>query len=222
MPNVRSTPRDRRPSRWAGLSPDDRRAGRRELLLDVAFELLGTEGWAGTTVRAVCQAAELNPRYFYESFADLDELVVAVYDRLVAELGGEVMAAIAASGTDPRAGARAAMDCILRFVDEDRRRARILYVEALGNEALNRRRIETAHQLVSVVELAGAERYGALPGGEHVGRIGAAILVGGAGELVVAWLDGRIKVTREQLVDDATEILLAIGDATARVAARRA
>ena len=221
MPNVRSTPKDRRPSRWAGLSPDDRRAGRRELLLDVAFELLGTEGWSGTTVRAVCQAAELNPRYFYESFDDLDELVVAVYDRLVAELGGEVMASVAASGTDPRAGARAAMDCILRFVDEDRRRARILYVEALGNEALNRRRIETAHQLVSVVEQAGAERYGPLPGGEQVGRIGAAVLVGGAGELVVAWLDGRIDVTREQLVDDATEILLAIGDAVARVAARR-
>ena len=221
MPNVRSRPKDRRPSRWAGLSPADRRAERRELLLDAAFELLGTEGWAGTTVRAVCQAAELNPRYFYESFEDLDELVVAVYDRLVAELGAEVMAAVSASGSDPRAGARAAMECILRFVDEDRRRARILYVEALGNEALNRRRIETAHQLVSVVELAGTERYGPLPAGEQIGRVGAAVLVGGAGELVVAWLDGRIDVTREQLVDDATELLLAIGDAVARVAASR-
>jgi AcrR family transcriptional regulator len=221
LPNVAHRPKDRNPSRWAGLSPADRRAERRELLLDVAFELLGTEGWAGTSVRAVCQAARLNPRYFYESFEDLDQLVVAVYDRLVAQLGAEVMAAVAASGTDPRAGTRAAIDCIVRFVDEDRRRARVLYVEALGNEALNGRRIETAHQLVSVVELAGAERYGGLPPGEHVGRLGAAILVGGAGELVVAWLDGRIDVGREQLVDDATEILLAVGEAVARLAARR-
>ena len=28
-------------------------------------------------MRAVCQAAQLNPRYFYESFEDLDGLVVA-------------------------------------------------------------------------------------------------------------------------------------------------
>ena len=35
------------------------------------------------------------------------------------------------------------------FVDDDRRRARVLYVEALGNEALNRRRIETGHDVVA-------------------------------------------------------------------------
>ncbi len=212
----------RNPTRWVGLSADDRRADRRELLLDAAFELLGTEGWAGTTVRAVCQAARLNPRYFYEGFDDLDGLVVAVYDRLVAQLGDEVMAAVLAAGDDARAQVRAAVGCIVAFVDEDRRRARVLYVEALGNEALNRRRLETAHQLVTAVELAAVERYGPLPAGEHIGRIGAAVLVGGAGELIVSWLDGRIEISREQLVDDATEVFLAIGEAAARLAARRA
>jgi AcrR family transcriptional regulator len=200
-----------------GLSADDRRAERRGLLLDAAFELLGTEGWSATTVRAVCQAARLNPRYFYESFEDVDELVVAVYDRL----GNGVMAAVVDAGDEPRAQTRAAIDSIVSFVDEDRRRARVLYVEALGNEALNRRRIETAHQLVTAVELAAAERHGPLPAGEQIGRIGAAILVGGAGELVVSWLDGRIAVSRDQLVDDATEILLAIGEAAARLATSR-
>ncbi len=221
MPNVTRSRTRRAPSRWAGLAPEDRRAGRRELLLDVAFELLGTEGWSGTTVRAVCQGARLNPRYFYESFEDLDALLVAVYDRLVAQLGEEVLVAVAAAGDDARAQTRAAIDRIVGFVDDDRRRGRVLYVEALGNEALNRRRIETAHQLVSVVELAGAERHGPLPEGEHIGRLGAAVLVGGAGELVVAWLDGRIDVSREQLVDDATEVFLAIGEAAARIASRR-
>jgi AcrR family transcriptional regulator len=218
-PDAEHQPRN--PTRWVGLSAHDRRAERRELLVDAAFELLGTEGWSGTTVRAVCQAARLNPRYFYESFEDLDELVVAVYDRLVTQLGNNVMTAIAAAGEDPRAQIHAAIANIVSYVDEDRRRARILYVEALGNEALNRRRIETAHQLVSVVELAGAERHGAPPPGEHIGRVAAAILVGGAGELVVAWLDGRIDVARDQLVDDATELFSAIGETAARLAARR-
>ena len=213
---------DRRPTRWVGISAADRRAERRTLLLDAAFELLGTEGWAGTTVRAVCQAARLNPRYFYESFDDLDALVVAVYDRLVAELGDEVRAAVRDAGDDTRAQTRAAVDRIVGFVDEDRRRARILYVEALGNEALNRRRIETGHALVVAVEQYTVERHGPPAPGEQIGRVGAAILVGGTSELVVAWLDGRIDVSRDQLVDDATALFLAVGEAAAAVAARRA
>jgi AcrR family transcriptional regulator len=219
LPTPRTT---REPTRWVGLSASARRTERRTLLLDAALELLGTEGWPGTTVRAVCHHARLNPRYFYESFADLDELVVAVYDRLIADLGARVMAAVAAAGDDPGDQTRAALRSIIDFVDEDRRRGRVLYVEALGNEALNRRRIETAHLLVTTVEEHAAATQGALPEGEPIGRIGAALLVGGAGELIVAWLEGRIDVHRDQLVEDAAELLLAMGEAAARLATRRA
>ena len=220
MPTVRP-PSPRRPSRWAGLSPEARRAGRRDLLLDVAFELLGTEGWSATTVRAVCSSARLNPRYFYESFEDLDALIVAVYDRLVAELGEAVLAALDRVPGDARSQIRAAIDTIVTFVDEDRRRAKVLYVEALGNEALNKRRIQTGHQMVSLVELVTAERHGPLPGGDEIGRVGASVLVGGTGELVVAWLEGRINMPRDQLVDDAAEVFLAVGEAVAKIAERR-
>jgi AcrR family transcriptional regulator len=212
---------ERQPTRWAGVPVADRRAERRSLLLDAAFDLLGTEGWSGTTVRAVCQAARLNPRYFYESFDDLDALVVALYDRLVAQLTTDVLAAIADAGDDPAAQTRAAMAAIFGFVDDDRRRARILYVEALGNEALNRRRLETGHALVASVEQHAIDRHGRPRRGEQIGRIGAAMLVGGTSELVLAWLDGRIDVPREQLVDDATALVLAIGDTAAAVAERR-
>ncbi|MEQ1788606.1 MAG: TetR/AcrR family transcriptional regulator [Acidimicrobiales bacterium] len=211
----------RNPTRWVGLPALERQAERRTLLLDAALDLLGTEGWAGTTVRAVCQAARLNPRYFYESFDDLDALVVAVYDRLVAQLGAEVFTAMAEAGEGTGAQVRAALDTILQFVEDDPRRGRVLYVEALGSESLNRRRIETAHALVGVVEQGGAERHGAPPPGEPIGRITAAILVGGAGELVVAWLDGRIDATRAQLVDDATALFIALGDAAATIASNR-
>ena len=212
---------DRRSPRWAGVAAADRRTERRTLLLDAAFDLLGTEGWSGTTVRAVCQAARLNPRYFYESFEDLDALVVAVYDRLVAQLADEVRTAVAEAGDDPRRHTRAAIGRIIGYIDEDRRRARVLYVEALGNEALNRRRVETGHALVAAVEQSAIERHGPLPPGEQIGRIGAAVLVGGMGELVMAWLDGRIDSTAEQLTEDATYLFLALGEAAATLAATR-
>jgi AcrR family transcriptional regulator len=191
-------------------------------LVDAAFELLGTEGATGTSVRAVCQRARLNPRYFYESFDDLDDLIVAVYDRLVGELAVLGFEALQAAGPEPKDQFRSGLECIVRFVDEDRRRGRVLYIEALGNEALNRRRVETAHQLVAAIEQQGRETHGRISADDPIGSVAAAMLVGGASELVVAWLDGRIVIDRDQLVDDATELFLAVGDRAARLAAKRA
>ena len=41
---------------------------------------MGTEGAAAATMRATCREAALTERYFYESFANRDELLVAVLD----------------------------------------------------------------------------------------------------------------------------------------------
>jgi AcrR family transcriptional regulator len=219
---VLPTPDDHRaPVRWTGVPAEDRRAERRELLLDATFELLGTSGWAGTTVRAVCQQARLNPRYFYESFRDLDALVVAVYDRLVLELRAEVRMAVDRAGDDPAHQMRAAVETTVLFVDEDRRRARVLYVEALGCEALSRRRMETGYDVVTFVEREAADRRGPPPAGEHIGRIAAAVLVGGFSELLVAWLDGRIAVSRQQLIEDASELFGALAASADAISSRR-
>ena len=103
-------------SRWAGVPAEERAAERRAQLIDAGFDLLGTEGDAGTTVRAVCQRARLNPRYFYESFADRDELLVAVYDHVVAELGETVAAAVLEPRDDPEAATRAGIGTIVRYI----------------------------------------------------------------------------------------------------------
>ncbi len=211
---------DRRRRGWAGVPPDERRAERRARLLDAAYELLGSEGWDRTTVRAVCQRAQLNPRYFYESFADLDALVVAVYDRIVEDMAASVVRAQAEAPPGVRAQTRAAIDSIVRFVDDDRRRGRVLYVEALGSEALNRRRIETGHRLVEAIARDAAARA-ETPAVEQLSRVGASMLVGGFGELLAAWLDGRIELDRDELVEDATALFLAVGAATATLATRR-
>lgn len=199
-------------SSWAGIPADERRALRRERLLDAAFELMGTEGWAATTVRGVCQGAQLNPRYFYESFADLDALLVAVYDRVAQGLADAVLGAMAQADPDPAVQVRVAIGTTVRYVDDDRRRGRVLYVEALGHEALNRRRKEAGGQLVDFLARDA----------EDIGRIGASILVGGFSELLANWLEGRIKVSRAQLVDDASALFLSLGETATAIAARRA
>lgn len=189
----------------------DRRAERHTRLLDAGLDLLGSEGWAGTTVRGVCRRARLNPRYYYESFASLDDLAVAVYDRIVDRLGAEVQAAVDAAGAGRRARIRAAVDAIVAFVDDDPRRARVAYVEALAHPALMRRRAAAGRLLVDWV--ARGARAGASAPDDPVARLGAAMAVGGLNEALVAWLDGRIDVARDRFVDDTTVLLLALQDA---------
>ena len=203
------------------MSAADRQAERRKLLLGAAFDLLGNNGWSATTVRAVVERAALNPRYFYESFADLDELIVAVYDRVVADLGEVVIGALERAGRDSAAQAKAVVQATVDFVDEDRRRGRVLYVEGLGNERLNLRRVEAGRAVVAFIEQYAAEQAPAAGSDEAIGRVGAAILVGGFSQVLIDWLAGRVPVTKEVLVDDATELFLALGDAAGTIASRR-
>lgn len=203
------------------MSAVDRQAERRELLMGAAFDLLGNNGWSATTVRAVVERAALNPRYFYESFGDLDELIVAVYDRVVADLGEVVLGALERAGRDPAAQAKAVVQATVDFVDDDRRRGRVLYVEGLGNERLNLRRVEAGRAVVAFIEQYAAEQAPAAGSDEAIGRVGAAILVGGFSQLLIDWLAGRVAVTKEVLVDDATELFLALGDAAGRIGSRR-
>ncbi|HVV37733.1 MAG TPA: TetR family transcriptional regulator [Acidimicrobiales bacterium] len=221
MPTRVSSKPARRDVRWSGLEPDERRARRRALLVQAGFEILGSDGAAATTVRAVCQRAELNARYFYESFADIDALLIAVYDHVLTGLQ-EATAAVAASpDMAPIVVARIAVDAIVRFVDEDRRRARILYVEAVSNAALNRHRRATDIVAINALEQAAVEAAGAWPEGERVSQIGAAMLLGGMSEVLLDWVDGRIDVTRNQLVDDLAALGLALGEATEKIARAR-
>lgn len=200
----------------------DRVRERRRLLLRAAFEILGTEGSSAMNIRAVIDRAELNVRYFYESFEDLDQLTIAVYDHVVADLGTVVIAALEESGpSDPAAQVRSVVQAVVDFVDEDRRRGRILYAEGLGIEALNRRRIEAGRAVVTFIEQYAADRIPDPAPVDPIGRVGASIVVGGFSQLLVDWLADRIPVSKEELVEDATAMFLGLGDAAGAVAARR-
>ena len=205
-----STPA-RSPSRWNGLTPEQRQRERRDLLVRAAFDLLASGGIAATTVRGVCAEARLNPRYFYESFDELDALVVAVYDQVVAELRDRVTAAVTAIGDDPHEAVHAVVDATVRFVDEDPRRGRVLYVEALGNEALNVRRLQTGFDLVELIRRDTMRRRGG-GGSEQIDGLRAAMLVGGFSEILAAWLDGRIDMSVPDLIDTSTRLFIAVGE----------
>ena len=68
---------------YGGEAGDARVARRRAALIDAALELLGQAEPAQVTVRGVCARAALTPRYFYESFVGVDDLVAATYEEVI-------------------------------------------------------------------------------------------------------------------------------------------
>lgn len=203
----------------------ERHAERRRLLVEAAYELLGTAGITGTTVRGVCESTRLNPRYFYESFADLDALLVAVYDEVatdayaaMAEAGAVLLTARTAP--DPYDLSHATVGAFVRHVTSDPRRARVLFLEGLGNESLARRRTESMRSIAALIEHgAAAEHPGATL--DSAVRVGANVVVGGMAELMIAWLNGTLDVSIERLIDDAATIFTAIGLAATHRAEQR-
>ena len=195
-----------RATRWAGVSPTDRQAERRALLVAAAFELFGDGGEGAVSVRSVCRAAELNTRYFYESFTDTDELLGAVYDEVAAELGELLAAAMGGAPSHDRARLKAGIRAVLDFSSADPRRGRILFTEARTNPVLAARRTMAQDNLR---ELVLSEGRRASPENDSVAtEVGAAMYAGAMAELAQQWLAVTLGDDLDAVVTHAVALLV--------------
>jgi AcrR family transcriptional regulator len=189
------------PTRWAGVPLTDRRAERRGLLVDAAFELFGDGGEAAVSVRSVCRECGLNTRYFYESFPDTDELLGAVYDQVSMQLGEAVAVAADTADDSPRARARAGMAAVLGFSSADPRRGRVLFTDARANPVLAKRRLMTQDLLLDAVVAEDGRLH---PDADPISAlVGAAMFTGAMAELAQQWLAGHLGDDLDAVVDHA-------------------
>ncbi|KUI25673.1 TetR family transcriptional regulator [Mycobacterium sp. IS-1742] len=194
------------PTRWAGVPLTDRRAERRALLIGAALRLFGEGGESALAVRSVCRECGLNTRYFYESFADTDDLLGALYDEVSAQLAADVDAAMAAAGESLRARTRAGVAAVLGFSSADPRRGRVLFTDARANPVLAARRTATQDLLREAVLVEGWRLH---PGSDPVAaQVGAAMYTGAMAELAQQWLAGTLGDDLDAVVDYALRLVL--------------
>lgn len=195
---------------YRGVSAEDRRAHRRRTLVETALDCLHTDGIADVSVRSVCARARLTPRYFYESFDDLDQLLVATVNSVVDEVADSALAALASAPAELAAQVRAAIDAGYGVVATDPRKASAILVAASGHGPLRERR----HLLVtSYADLIidGLPVLSALGLHERrTARAAALFVMGGAADVIEAVLTRRLRMTRTQLVDQLAEMWLAV------------
>lgn len=192
---------------YGGVQARDRIAERRGRLLDAGLELLGgSDDPPELTVRAVCAEAGITARYFYESFADKDALVAAVFDRVVAAIAATTQAAVAAA--PPTEQNRAGIANLVGAVAEDARVGRLLFNPRLTNAVLARKRAE-AGGVFAVLSGEHATNAYALPDDEWM-KSAAYFVVGGVAQTISAWVSGDVTLSESHLIAHLTRMLDAL------------
>jgi AcrR family transcriptional regulator len=188
---------------YGGVSAGQRREQRRQRLIDAGLELFGTRGVAAVGIVDVCAEAKLIKRYFYESFSSIHDLAAAVFDQVTDSLVEQVVPAIVAGGgQDPRPALTAYVNGALA----DPRVARLLAVEGRTG-ALAR---HGAGFATRAVELWFAFSPAVDGRDEAALRLRAYAFAGALTQVGLAWHDGVLDLTVEQVIDELVAIFSAL------------
>lgn len=187
-------PSGQRQGRWSGVPLSDRQTLRRQELLAAGVAILGAPEEPALTVRAVCRAAGLTERYFYESFTDRDDFVRSVYD----DVCTKAMAALSTSESP-----RDAVERFVALVVDDPTRGRVLLIAPTKEPVLTQ---SGADWMPSFIELLQHTMFrDADPVQQAMEATG---LIGALTALFTAYLAGKLAVSREQFVDYCVDMLL--------------
>ena len=193
---------------YRGLTPDERRAARRQRLLDAGFNSFGTVGFGATTIEQLCGQAGVTPRHFYEEFPSREALLLAVYDDSIRFTHEAAVAAAGAAPQNPELRTRASIHAFVHAMCDDPRRARVLCIEGVRVSAdFERHRRDVVHEFADLTA-AGARELAASYGTTEP-RITPMVLLGVVHELVIDWLLSDNPPPLEQLIDELTGIWLA-------------
>lgn len=229
---------------YGGVSAAERRAGRRAALLGAALEIIGTQGVDKLTVAGLCAQAGLNERYYYEQFTGRDAVLTALFDSIAEELAAAILRALheltaETSGAEPAAGddlpsdegrapasprppdtrtmAHAAVAAGIHVLTDDPRKAQVALALSASTPELRARTLQTIASFANLVADRGIAFYDlGAPTPDPVIGFRATYLVGGLVQTLTSWLQGQIDMTRDQLIDETTDVFVLLGEDLAR------
>jgi AcrR family transcriptional regulator len=192
---------------YRGQTPQERQSKRRAALLEAALDTV-SDTQVEVSVRAICAKAGLTPRYFYENFVSLEELLVA----LVGQVGDEIFAAGSAAVLEVfdqplLVQARAAFTGGYAVLAADERRAKALLVLASGHDVLQERRRRMVLDFTEAMLEFFGEQYDLSRIDPVHARTTMLFAVAGCFELMLAYLGGALVISEERLADEVAVLL---------------
>jgi AcrR family transcriptional regulator len=170
--------------RYGGASQEERIAARREKLMQTAADLYARQGPAGASVTAICAAAGLTPRYFYESFPNREALLLAVFERVCDRLIEQITVAI-----DARDRAGSVLRRFLSLLDEHPELTRMFFVDFHHQDHELRR-----------MGFALADRLAGMLAPDTTSPIARAGIAGAVMRVSRAWIEGGSKEPVETVI----------------------
>lgn len=169
--------------RYRGAAADERRTQRRCQLVTAAIQVYGERGYQNSTVKAVCEAAGLTERYFYESFPNSEALLAASFEAVTDTLLKTIARAGEEAGGGSRRRALAMLQAYFGALQREPRSARVFLVEIRGvskpvDEALD----------ASLHALGGLLAQVLLPPGQEPDPLLLAGVAGGIMHVALRWI----------------------------------
>ncbi len=197
---------------YSGMDAQAREDDRRDRLLQAGLELYGTIGFHRTTISSLCSTAGITARHFYELYPTQDELLVALYQRIVEETEAAVTVAIA-EATDGSTAAVSVIEVasasLFSQLLGDKRRARVVCVEAVkaqGPSSVVHVGMDRLHEVIDRVYRLLAPRIDIPPPVDPSAEVLAWAVAGAIRELLTVGLGRPEGASYEDLVRAVTVI----------------
>jgi len=200
---------------YRGQSQEQRRAERRGRLIAGAIAVYGERGYHQATVKAVCEAAGLTERYFYESFANSEALLIDCYNAVAYSVLGEILRAGQATGRSRIARSRAMLHAYFAALQREPQSARVFLVEIRGVS----RAVDLAFD--SSLRTIGREVAGLLEPEVIDDELLQAGVIGGVIQIAVRWIEDGYRPPIDNAVDTALRLGAALGAPLRRAARGR-
>lgn len=191
---------------YAGEGPEERKARRRAQFIEAGRLLFGTVGYRKTTVRALCKQAELTDRYFYESFETIEDLLVAVYEQLIAEMLTALLESMQHAGPEASVDqlVQAGLNTFFDFA-QDQVASRIVWLEILSVsprvDALYNGTLRRFADMVLQLSRSAVPQWN-IP--DDVAKAITMGLIGAVSELAKDWLMSGYEQPRKSLLEGAS------------------
>lgn len=199
---------------YGGKTATERSAERRARLVQATIDVLSSSGEANATMTAVCATAGLTERYFYESFASLDDALLAALDSVCEEILSLATEVIAQTPGSPEARVHAVMEALVGLLSTAPDKIRVAVIHSSANPRLRARRNELLTRFADFVAREAAELYGESAWPAARARIHGLVYIAGFSELVASWLNGDVELSSAELVETAEDLFAALSRRT--------
>ncbi|WP_414828891.1 TetR/AcrR family transcriptional regulator [Alteromonas sp. H39] len=194
---------------YSGVAISERAAYRRQRFIDAGIILFGNEGFQATTIRKLTAQTGLTNRYFYESFQDMEDLLIACYETLMSDFREQLQAELDTASESPEKRIRAGLTCFFNAMSKPEF-ARITHSEVLGvsprvEAVYSRYTADFAELLMGYLSPTGTS----VSTSDNTQReyVGAA-LAGAVINAGIVWVRSRYAVSLEEIVDATLTVFL--------------